>query len=60
MHVEICILYCFFYILTMMVWNATVYEIMNHANRVNSVFCIDFFPFKMHVTYLQRVYKSSR
>ena len=43
----------------MMVWNATVYEIMKHANRVNSVFCIDFFPFKMHVTYLQRVYISS-
>ena len=39
----------------MMVWNATVYEIMKHANRVISVFCIDFFPFKMHETYLQRV-----
>ena len=38
-----------------MVWNATVYEIMKHANRVISVFCIDFFPFKMHETYLQRV-----
>ena len=24
----------------MMVWNATVYEIMKHANRVNSVLCI--------------------
>ena len=36
------------------------YEIMKHANRVNSVFCIDLFPFKMHVTYLQRVYISSR
>ena len=36
------------------------YEIMKHANRVNSVLCIDFFPFKIDVTYLQRVYISSR
>ena len=35
------------------------YEIMKHANRVNSVFCIDVFPFKMNVTYLQCVYISS-
>ena len=27
----------------MMVWYATVYEIMKHANRVNN---IDFFPFQ--------------
>ena len=40
-------------------YDAAVYEIMKHANRVNSVLCIDLFPFKMHVTYLQRVYISS-
>ena len=33
------------------------YEIMKHANRVNSVFCIEVFPIKMNVTFL---YISSR
>ena len=33
------------------------YEIMN---RVNSVFCIEVFPFIMNVTYLQFVYIGSR
>ena len=43
----------------MMVWNATVYEIMKHANRVHSVLCIDFFPFKINGSCLQRVYMSN-
>ena len=30
------------------------YEIMKHANRVNTVFCIDFIPL-MNVTYCFRV-----
>ena len=36
------------------------YEIMRDAYRINSVFCIDFFPFKMNRSYLQCVYISSR
>ena len=28
------------------------YEIMKHANRVNSVFCIEVFAYKMNMTYL--------
>ena len=36
------------------------YEVMKHGNRVNSFFCIEVFPFKMNVTYLQCVYISSR
>ena len=35
------------------------YEIMKHANRVNSVLFIGVFPFKRNVTYLQCVYISS-
>ena len=34
--------------------------IMKHANRVNSVLCIDFFPFKINGSCVQRVYISSR
>ena len=30
------------------------YEIMKHGSRVNSVFCIEVFPFKMNVTCLIR------
>ena len=30
------------------------YEIMKHANRVNSVFCIEVFPIKMNITYKKR------
>ena len=34
--------------------------IMKHANRVNSVLCFDFFPFKINGSCVQRVYISSR
>ena len=34
----------------MVVW----YEMMKHGNRVNSVFCIEVFPFKMNFTYLYK------